>query len=171
MTFRWSWIVVAAAAIVCGGQRDSRIEFEPVPPARAAAIEASVRAFAQDVADEVSRDGPAAWRTHFADDSAFFIAADGQLVIPNTDAATPAIEALARTTKQIVLRWGEPMRIDPVATGLALLAAPYSETRVDVDGRRVYETGYFTGLAEYRNDRWRFRNAHWSAAVAPQATP
>ncbi len=29
-------------------------------------------------------------------------------------------------------------------------------------GQRVEESGFFTGLAELRNGRWQFRDAHWS---------
>jgi hypothetical protein len=171
MTGRWLGIIVTAAAVGCGGQHASSVDFEPVPPARAAEMEASVRAFAQAVADDVSHGGPAGWRAHFADSPAFFMAADGELVFPTIEAATSAVDNLTRNTRRIVFRWGEPMRVDPVAAGIAMLAGPYSETRIDIDGRRIEESGYFTALVEHRNDRWRLRNVHWSMAGHLQASP
>jgi hypothetical protein len=54
----------------------------------------SVRAFAANVADDVTRRGPLAWRDHFADTPNFFMAANGQLVFANSDAATRGIKEL-----------------------------------------------------------------------------
>jgi hypothetical protein len=39
------------------------------------------------------------------------------------------------------------------------------------DGKRAESGGYFTGIAERRNGRWQFRNAHWSVAAAAPAAP
>lgn len=44
--------------------------------------------------------------------------AEGRLVFPQRDAARKAIEDLTRSIKQIELRWGEPLRVDPLAPGL-----------------------------------------------------
>jgi len=139
----------------------------PPAPAHAAALADSVRAFTLAVALDVTRDGPAAWRRHFATDPAFFMAVDGRIEFPSSDSADRAIADLARRITRLELRWGDALRVDAVAPGLAMVAAPYFEVLVDTTGRRVEEAGYFTGLAEHRAEGWRFRNAHWSLAGVP----
>lgn len=140
-------------------------------PEHAARIADSVRAFAESVALGVTANGPAAWRTYFADESAFFMASEGRLVFPTSDAATRAIEGLTHTIAHIELRWGAALRVDPLAPGLAMLAAPYHETRVDTQRRRLEEDGFFTGLVEHRAGGWQFRDAHWSVVSPPTAVP
>jgi hypothetical protein len=139
--------------------------------AHAAAISDSVRAFATSVAQGVSRNGPAAWRGYFEDSPAFFMASEGQLVLPTSDSATRVIEGLAQRIVRIELRWGEGLRVDPLGPGLAMVAAPYTEVRVDRAGRRVEEAGYFTGIAEHGAPGWQFRNAHWSVFGPPSRVP
>jgi uncharacterized protein (TIGR02246 family) len=143
---------------------------EGMPAAAAApALADSVRAFMAMVARDVTRDGPAAWRRQFADDAAFFMASEGLLVFPTAEAARRGIDELAGVIAHIDLRWGDSVRVDPLASGLAVVATPYTEIRVDTAGRRVDEAGYFTGLAEHRPEGWRFRDAHWSVVAPPPA--
>jgi hypothetical protein len=155
----------------CGPRRTASDESPPLSAARAAAVEAGVRAFTQAVAHDVTQDGPAAWRSHFADSPSFFMADEGRLVFPNSATATAGIQAFAGTIKHIELRWGDDLRVDPLTADLAVVAAPYHEVRVDTAGRRVAESGYFTGIAEYRDGRWQFRDAHWSVALPSPAVP
>jgi hypothetical protein len=121
------------------------------------------------VAQDVTREGPTAWQRHFARTPAFFMAAEGRVVFPTRDAATRGIEELERVIRHIELRWEDDVRVDPLAPGLALLAAPYREVRVDTSGKRVDESGYFTGLAEHGADGWKLRDAHWSVVGVPPA--
>ena len=127
----------------------------------------SVRAFMETVAREVTRDGPAAWRRQFADDAAFFMAAEGRLVFPSAEAAAKGIDELTRVIAHIELRWGNEVRVDPLGAGLAMVGASYTEVRADTAGHRVDEAGFFTGLAEHRAVGWRFRDAHWSVVGPP----
>ena len=136
----------------------------PTPSTTATAD--SVRTFADRVARGVSERGPAAWRDYFADTSAFFMASEGQMVFPSGDSAARGIEALKQVIARIELRWGDSVRVDALAPGLAMMAASYQEIRVDQAGHRIEERGFFTGLAEHRAGRWRFRDAHWSV-LAP----
>jgi hypothetical protein len=129
---------------------------------RAAAIQQSVRAFAATVSRDITQEGPAAWRKHFADTDAFFMAVDGHLEYADSAAATAGIQNVTRTIKQIELRWGDDLRVDPLAPGLASLGTSWHEVMVGVDGGRVEASGYFTGVAEQREGRWQFRHAHWS---------
>jgi hypothetical protein len=78
---------------------------DSLPPDQKAAVEAAVRGFMQAVARDVTAQGPTVWKKNFADDPAFFMANDGRLVFPNTQAAGQGIEAFARTIKHIELHW------------------------------------------------------------------
>jgi len=162
-----SWHRILVLATVTAAGCTPRDGAPDLTPAQAAAIEDSVRSFAQAVAADVTREGPIAWRRHFAESPAFFMASEGRLVLPTSDAATRVIQELARVITHMELRWGDELRVDPVAPGLAILATPWHEVRVDTSGRRVEENGFFTGLAEHRAGQWRLRNAHWSVAGPP----
>jgi hypothetical protein len=142
-----------------------------LPAAQALAVRNNVGAFAIAVAEGVTRQGPAAWRAFFADTPEFFMASEGWLVFASADAASRGIDELTKVIKQIELRWGEPLRIEPITSTLAMVAAPYHEVLTDSAGRRVEEDGYFTGLAELGATGWRFRNAHWSVVTRPSSAP
>jgi hypothetical protein len=164
-------IFLCVILVSCQGRPRSDDRFVPLGAEHAAAIRDSVSAFAESVATGVTTDGPAAWSTYFSNDSLFFMASEGRLVFPNSDSAARAIDNLTRVIAHIELHWGVPLRVDPLAPGLALVAAPYHEIRVDRQGRRVDEDGFFTGLAQHRGTRWEFRHAHWSVVVPPSPVP
>ena len=158
-------LLATVAAAGCGSHHAASSESQPMTAARAAAVDDGVRAFARAVAHDITQEGPSAWRKHFADSPEFFMASGGRLVFPNSASATAAIQDLPRTIKQIELRWGDDLRVDPLTPDLAVVAASYHEVQVSPEGRRVEEAGFFTGIAEKRDGRWQFRNAHWSVAV------
>jgi hypothetical protein len=161
---------LTAMAFVCSAactRNGPAPEASSLSSADARALVDSVRGFALAIARDVSRDGPRAWENHFAQSPAFFMAAEGRIVFPDREAATHGIEALGKVIRHIELRWEDSVRVDPLAAGLAVLAAPYFEVRVDTAGKRVEEAGYFTGLAEHGRDGWRLRDAHWSVVSAP----
>ncbi|HEY4742236.1 MAG: hypothetical protein WA734_01035 [Candidatus Acidiferrales bacterium] len=166
----WQCTVLLAILTFVGVDAHRAPSDEPqfMTAAYAAAVDTDVRAFMSVVVHDVTQDGPIAWRKHFADTPTFFMAVDGHLVFPNSAAATAGIEGAAAAIKHIELRWGDDLRVDPLAENLAVVAASYHEVRVDVGGKRVDEEGFFTGTVEKRDGRWQFRNAHWSAA-APTA--
>jgi len=161
----WQWALLSVTILSAGCSRDSRYLTE----ARASEVDTEVRAFARDVARDVTQEGPTAWRRYFAESPAFFMASEGRLAFPNGASAIAAIPDLARTIKRIDLRWGEELRVDPLAPDLAVMATPYHEIRTVATGDRVNEDGYFTGTTEYKGGRWQFRNAHWSVVVPPIA--
>ena len=139
--------------------------------AQATAIGDSVQAFAESVASGVSRSGPSAWRTFFADTTAFFMANSGRLVFPSGESAARGIRDLEPMISHIELRWGDSLRIDPLAPGLAMVATPWHEVIVDRAGKRMQDSGFFTGLAQHRGGAWQFRNAHWSELRAQPSAP
>jgi hypothetical protein len=167
----WQWVplLLIVLGVACGSRRDLSSMSQSLTPARASAVERDVRAYASAVAHDVTQQGPAAWRRHFADSPSFFMASGGQLVFPDSASATKGIQNFARTIKHMELQWGEDLRVDPLTPELAVMAAPWREIRVDTAGNRVDESGFFTAIAEYRNGRWQFRNAHWSEACSTPA--
>ena len=160
-------IVGAILSTDCtGAKTSSRLNLD-----QSLAITNSVRAFAATVANDITSRGPLAWRDQFADTPSFFMAANGQLVFANSDAATRGIKELPRSIAHIELRWGNPLLVDPLTPALAMLAAPYHEVLVDNAGHRMESSGYFTGLAELGPGGWKFRNAHWSVAAPTSPAP
>ncbi len=164
-------ITIVVALIACQRPAPPQGGRTLLDPAHATAMMDSVRSFAESVALGITGRGPAAWRMYFADEPAFFMASEGRLVFPNSDAAGRAIQGLAHTITHIVLRWGDSLIVDPLAPGLAMFAAPYHETRTDAGGQRLQEDGFFTGIAEHRPVGWQFRDAHWSVVTPPSAVP
>jgi hypothetical protein len=155
----------------CNAQHPAPADSQSLTPERAAAVDRDVRAFMRDVAHDITQDGPAAWRKHFADTPSFFMAVDGKIAFANSADATAGIQQAALAIKQIELKWDDDLRVDPLAPDLAVVAAPFHESQVWADGRHVNESGYFTGVAQYRDARWQFRDAHWSDPVPPPPAP
>jgi hypothetical protein len=159
------WVVLVALALnACRQAPPDLPKYQPMSARRESAIVVDVRGYAQDVARDVSRDGPAAWRKHFSESPAFFMAADGNLQFPDSASATAGIEALTRTIQHIDLKWGDALRVDALAPDLAMIASPYHEDIVTSSGAHISSDGFFTGVVQFRNEHWRFRNAHWSSA-------
>lgn len=131
-------------------------------PGERAAEEASVRAFVRSVATDVSRDGPAAWAANFAVGPEFFMASDGRVVFADGAAAARGVEALTHELAKLDLRFGD-LRVDVLTPELAVVGAPHAEVQTDAAGAQHTESGYFTGLAQRSEGRWRFRSAHWSS--------
>ena len=138
---------------------------------RAAGVEDGVRAFMHDVAHDVTQDGPMAWRKYFADTPAFFMAVNGKIAFANSAEVTAGLPQVALAIKQIELKWGDDLRVDLLAPDLAVVGASYHELQGLADGHHVEDSGYFTGVAQYRDGRWQFRNAHWSEPVPPPPAP
>ncbi len=173
----WPCAILLASVVLTGcGTHDVQHDIVRVEDPRLTqklylAIDDGVRALMRDVAHDVTQDGPAAWRKYFADTPAFFMAVNGKIAFANSAEVTTGLPQVALAIKQIELKWGDDLRIDPLAPDLAVVAAPYHELQVWADGHRVEENGYFTGVAQYRDGRWQFRNAHWSAPVPPPPAP
>jgi hypothetical protein len=127
-----------------------------------ARVEASVGTFMHRVADDVTREGPMAWKKEFQDGPQFFMASEGQLAFRSGQEATQGIENFAKTIKNMELHWGDDLRIDALTPELASVGTTWKEVRVDVEGKEVTQGGYFTGVVEKRKGEWRFRDAHWS---------
>jgi hypothetical protein len=143
----------------------------PSPPvtlsaADSSAVREDVRSFVESVARGVTREGPRAWSRYFDDGPAFFMAVNGQVVFSSGIAAKDGIPKVARMFRHIELNWGNDLRIDPLTRRLALVAVPWREVLTDSAGHVMNQTGLFTGIAEQRDGRWQFRDAHWSSPVS-----
>ena len=158
-------VAFAAVCVPCGAGANHS---HSVSPDDSLAVDRAVRAFMKTVARSVTQDGPLAWIKYFDASPAFFMAVNGQMAFPNGDAAKDGTRKFAQTIRQIKLKWGDDLRVDPLTNEIAIVAASWREIQVDNAGHSVTETGYFTGLAEYREGHWQFRNAHWSAPVSSQ---
>jgi hypothetical protein len=137
-----------------------------VTSGEAVAVDQAVRAFMQTVSQSVTQDGPLAWIKYFDESPAFFMAVNGQMAFPNASAAQEGTRKFAQTIRQIELKWGDDLRVDPLTNEYAVVGVSWREVQVDTAGHSVTETGYFTALVEYRDGHWQFRNAHWSAPVS-----
>jgi hypothetical protein len=150
-------LLVAALLAGCGARH------EPAAAAGPDATQQGVRAFMHSIAADVTREGPAAWRREFAAGPEFFMASDGQLVFPDGAAALRGIEALTQSLPKIELTFGDDLRVDVLTPTLAVVGSSYRELQTDAQGHERTDRGYFTGLAELADGRWRLRNAHWSS--------
>ena len=165
----WKSVLLFATVALAGCYtHDTRSsDAQSLTTAHATAVEEGVRAFMQTVAHDVTEEGPLAWGKYFDASPAFFMAVNGQMAFPNGAAAEKGIQNVAVTIKHIELKWGDDLRVDPLTPELAVVATPWHEIQVDAAGHRIEEAGFFTALAEYREGRWHFRDAHWSAPVSP----
>jgi hypothetical protein len=161
----WKWASVAVG-IICIGCISQRLGSPAVSAERAAEIQREVQEFAATVAHDVTQDGPAAWRKHFSESPAFFMASEGNLQFPDSASAIAGIQELKRTIKHLELQWSN-VRVDPLTPDLASMGAGWHEVADLADGKRVESSGYFTGIVEHRSGGWQFRNAHWSVPPAP----
>jgi hypothetical protein len=164
---RSALFLLAVASAACSARTSAPAGSQSLTPAAAAAVADGARAFMQAVAHDVTQEGPLAWLNFFDSGPGFFMAVNGQLAFPTAAAAEEGTRNFARTIEHIELAWGGDLRVDPLTPDLAVVAASWREVHVDKAGHRTDESGYFTGLAELRDGRWRFRDAHWSAPVSP----
>ena len=138
-----------------------------VSPDEAVAVDRAVRTFMQTVSHSVTQDGPVAWLKYFDESPVFFMAVNGQMAFPSASAAKEGTRKFAQTIRQIELKWGDDLRVDPLTHEYAVVGVSWREVQVDTAGHSITQAGYFTALAEYRDGHWQFRNAHWSAPVSP----
>jgi hypothetical protein len=139
---------------------------QPLSQEQRSAVENDVHKFMVQVAHDITTGGPTAWQKEFADDPAFFMAVNGAMVFPNRQVATQVIQNLPSMIKQIELRWGDDLRVDPLTQDLAVVGTSYTEIQTDPQGHQKTDSGFFTAVAELRNGRWQFRDAHWSDPLA-----
>jgi hypothetical protein len=130
-----------------------------------------VRAFMNDVAQNVTQNGVTAWRKHFKDSPSFFMAVNGALAFQDSQTFTQALPNLTRMFKRVELKWSD-VRVDPLTISFATIGSSYHEMLTGPDDQVTPSEGFFTALAEKRGGQWQFRNVHWSAPIpAAGASP
>ena len=127
-------------------------------------IEHDVRQMAASIARDVAADGPTAWNRYFADDREFFMANNGALQFSNLEDAKVFLNKFSAGVAHLELTWAE-IRVDPLASGLAVMASPYREVLTDKGGHKSQYDGYFTGVAVKTRTGWKLRDAHWSSPI------
>jgi hypothetical protein len=166
MRLIWAALLAAAMGLAgCGnrgGEGSLTVEEQQT-------VTGGVRHLMTDVAQDVTKNGPIAWRSHFEDVPSFFMAVNGQMMFSDSQSVTQGIQNVARMFKHIDLTWGE-VRVDPLSSQFASVASPYHETITTADDQVLQSDGFFTALAEKRDGQWQFRNVHWSVPV-PAAVP
>jgi hypothetical protein len=133
------------------------------------AVENDVRKFMLTVGHDITENGPNAWLKYFANSPEFFMASEGAMAFPTSQAAQQGTQAFAKTINRMQLLWGDDLRIDPLTPGLAVVGTSWREIRVDTQNKTADQSGYFTALAEKRDGQWQFHDAHWSALPTPTA--
>ena len=156
--------MAAITVVAC----DRSISHRQLDGVQAEAIRDSVQQFTAAIAEGLSRDGPIAWLRYFEDNSAFFMASDGDLVFPSIDSATAFVQLLSGRVSAIELEWVD-VRVEPLAPGIAVIGASYRESITDTAGAEITFGGFMTGVANHTAEGWRLRNLHWSSPVqAPE---
>jgi hypothetical protein len=163
--WRGIWLVPVVLAMGCQAHRDGGESAQALTPAARAAVEESVRQFMGSVAHDITTEGPTAWSREFEEGPDFFMAVNGKLAFSSGDAAAQGIRGLPLLIKSIELRWGDDLRVDPLTPDLAVVGTPYQEVQVDPKDHEARSSGYFTGVVERQNGKWKFRDAHWSEAA------
>jgi hypothetical protein len=163
-------LILVAALCGCGNVSIAHFRRPPLSAAEQQSITDNVRHLMLDVAHDVTQEGPSAWRRRFEDNPNFFMAVNGQMAFHDSQSTAQGIQDAARIFKHIDLQWGNDIRVDPLASDLASVAATYHEVLTlanSPDAAPMDSTGFFTALVELRNGQWLFRNVHWSVPAAP----
>lgn len=171
MIKRLTWVllvVVASSGINTRAEVSS--DSQSPAPTKAGTTEGGVRSFMVQVAHDVTQEGPLAWIKYFENSPAFFMAVNGQLAFPDSNSAKVGTQEFARTINRIELTWGQDLRVDTLTADLAVVAVSWREIQIDTAGHRVEESGMFTGLVEFRDGRWQFRDVHWSSPLTLSPT-
>ena len=161
----WSILLFLMMALAgCLAQRNPTNHSDAFSPPDKVAVETSVRQFMGNVAQQVTNEGPTAWGRVFQGSPNFFMAVDGSVEFPTGEAAAQAIPGLAQIIKRIELHWQPDLRVDPLASNLAIVGASWDETITDNQAQQIKHAGYFTAVVERQNGQWQFRDVHWSTA-------
>jgi hypothetical protein len=155
--------VLLVSLLACFGCARPPANNAPITADQKQSVENDVRKFMLTVGHDVTQNGPTAWLKYFVDTPDFFMASEGAMAFPTSQAAQQGTEAFAKTINHMQLLWGDDLRIDPLTPDLAVVGTSWHEIRVDTQNKTADESGYFTAVVEKHNGQWQFRDAHWSA--------
>ncbi|MGD8869846.1 MAG: nuclear transport factor 2 family protein [Gemmatimonadales bacterium] len=152
-------LAILLPAIACAPDRTPDLD-----AAHALALRDSVMEVARQISADLAADGPIAWLRYFETGPAFLMATDGRIVFPSSDSARVFVEYLSRHLSAVDLDWLD-LRVEPLAPGVAALAASYRETITYTAGNDTTFGGYVTGVARHTEGGWRLQHLHWSSPV------
>jgi hypothetical protein len=144
-------------ATACAPAADPRLD-----PEHAGAMRDSVGALLEDIAAGLAAEGPLAWLRYLEDSPGFVMVSDGQVVFPNRDSAQAFLLSFAESVTSMQLVW-DSTRVEPLAPGIAAIAAQYHESITDTAGAVASFGGSVSGVARNRSGEWRFQHLHWSS--------
>lgn len=122
----------------------------------------SVQLMVDSIAKAISHEGPIAWIRYFENSPDFYMASEGQLAFTNNDSLANFLKnTYTKSVSKIELSWNN-VRIDPITSKIAAVAAIFHEDITDFAGRKIPSDGYFTGIAHQTSQGWQLKNAHWS---------
>jgi hypothetical protein len=140
----------------------------PFTPAHRAAVDDSVREVTARLAAEISAHGYRAFVPVMDSAPGYVWAYNGFLPFTSFDSMAAWARRDPEPESPETFAW-DSVRVEPLAPGIAVVAATYTETRPDSAGRPNTEQGAFTAVALHRADGWKFTDAHTS--TLPPAPP
>jgi hypothetical protein len=138
----------------------------PFSPAHRAAIADSVREVAARLASDISAHGYRGFAPVMDSAPGYVWAYNGFLAFTSFDSMAAWTRTDPEPKVPEVFAW-DSVRVEPIAPGVAGVAATYTETRPDSAGRPKTEKGVFTAVAVHRGDGWKFTAAHTSTLPPP----
>jgi hypothetical protein len=131
-----------------------------------AALADSVREVAARLAAEISAHGYRAFTPVMDSAPGYVWAYNGFIAFPSFDSMATWARSSPEPKTPEVFAW-DSVRVEPIAPGVATLAATYAETAPDRTGNQGTEKGVFTAVAVHRADGWKFTDAHTSTLPPP----
>jgi hypothetical protein len=138
----------------------------PFTPAHRAAVEDSVREVTARLAAEISAHGYRAFVPVMDSAPGYAWAYNGFLPFTSFDSMAAWARSSPEPQEPGTFAW-DSVRIEPLAPGVAAVAATYAEIAPDRTGTPGTEKGVFTAVAVHRADGWKFTNAHTSTLPPP----
>ena len=153
-------VVVGLLVAACGPSAP------PFTADHQAALADSVREATARLAAEISNHGYRAFTPVMDSAPGYVWAYNGFIAFPSFDSMATWTRSSPEPKVPEVFAW-DSVRIEPIAPGVAALAATYSETAPDRNGNPGTERGVFTAVAVHRADGWKFTAAHTSTLPPP----
>jgi len=126
-----------------------------------AAVADSVRELAARLAAQISAHGYRGFPPAMDSAPGYVWAYNGFIAFPSFDSMAAWTRTDPEPTVPEVFAW-DSVRVEPLAPGIAGVAATYTETRPDSTGRPQTEKGVFTAVAVHRSGGWKLTTAHTS---------
>jgi hypothetical protein len=138
----------------------------PLTDAQRGAIADSVREMASSLAAQISAHGYRGFPPVMDSAPGYVWAYNGFFAFTSFDSMAAWTRTDPEPRVPEVFAW-DSVRVEPLAAGIAGVAATYTETRPDSAGRPKTEKGVFTAVAVHRPGGWKLTTAHTSTLPPP----